>query len=362
MAKKKALHDLSPAELKTVIEKQFGKGTMIMGDDESLEITRIPCGIMTIDIALGGGFARGRHTEIYGGYSVGKTYVTYRLIANAQRKGLKAAFVDVESSFDPRFAESAGVDLAELAYHRQEHGNKVIDFMEMLLYSRQYDVIVMDSIAALLPVAERDSDMSKASMGMEQAKLMSKAMRKLTTANRDTALVYINQTRDAVGSMFKANVTSGGRAMEFYAGTRLEFVRTENIKRTMPYVNPKTQEEGKRPEVVGHRVLVKVEKDKTGGARRHSQTSFLFNYLNGQADPVEDLIYLGRIYGLVHKQGTKSYWVEGWEKDKKSGKANFKRWLRNSPHITEELEELIWEAWEDEQTVELETDDDSEDE
>lgn len=362
MAKKKQLSEMSPAELQKEIKGRFGTDGIMMGSDPRLEIRRIPCGMLSIDTALGGGFPMGRHTEIFGGYGVGKTYVTYRLIAKAQKDGHECAFIDAENGFDPSFAESCGVDLEALYFKPQrKHANELVDYMEMLLYSKRFGVIALDSIASLLPLPERDANMSKASMGMEQAKLMSKAMRKLTTANSDTAIIYLNQTRDAVGSMFKSNVTSGGRAMEFYAGTRLEFVRIENIKKTREYINPKTQTKGKRAEVIGHRVLVRIEKDKTGSARRHSDTSFLFNYLNSQADPVEDLLFLGRKYDLVRKEGTKKYYVVGWEDDARSGKANFKKWLRSAEHVQEELTELIWEAWEAERAPSDEQEDSEDD-
>jgi recombination protein RecA len=316
-------------------------GAMMRASDPSLIIERIPTGILSIDTTLSGGFARGRHVEIFGGYNVGKTYTTYRLIATTQAAGGRCAFIDVEGTFDPEFATNCGVDIEELDFHQQEHGNRVIDFMETLLRSRLYDVIVLDSIAALLPKAELEADMEAGSYGTAQAKLMSAALRRLTAANRRTVLVYINQTREAIGSIFaKRSVTSGGRAMAFYAGTRLEMVRTENIKRKGQVLDPEKGEYAEKDVVKGHRVLVRVEKDKTGSAHQHATTSFVFDYDLGGIDPVEDLVYCGRVRGLVHKSGN-SWWLNGYEDEKQPSRAKFKGWLRRNVAVAEELEELI---------------------
>jgi recombination protein RecA len=318
-----------------------------MASDPIYEITRIPFGILSVDILLGGGAARGRHIELFGGYSVGKTALTYYLIACCQRRGGRAAFIDAEGSFDPKFAASLGVDIDALAIHRQEHGNRVIDFMETLIRSGLFDVIVLDSIAALLPKSELESDMEGGSYGTAQAKLMSAAMRRLTTANKATeghpgaVLCYINQTRDSIGSIFqKKAVTSGGRAMGFYAGTRLELVRVENIKRATKGVDPKTGADTKQQIVCGHRVLLRAEKDKTGGAIQQAQTTFVFDYDLGGIDNVEDLMYLGRTTGLVRKSGN-SWWIAGYEDDKQLGRNRFKRWLRADALLCEELTENI---------------------
>lgn len=360
--KKAATKELTPAALEKAINKRWGEGTFMRASDPSLEIRRIPTGILTVDIALGGGLARGRHTEMFGGYSVGKTYVAYRACASAQQQGLRAAFIDVEGSFDPSFAETAGVDLDELGFHRQEHGNQVIDFIETLLRSRQFDIVVLDSIAALLPKAELEQDMEKGSYGTAQAKMMSAALRRLTAANKDTALVYINQQRDAIGQMFgPKSVTSGGRAMSFYAGTRLELVRTENLKRKVRSIDPKTNEEKITPLVVAHRVLLKVEKDKTGGAKQHTTTTFVFNYEQAGIDRTEELMYLGRVYGLIHKKQS-VYWVDGYEDEKINGRAKFYRWLKTNVAVAEELEEDIWSAYEAEDEGRSALDDDEEEE
>lgn len=335
---------LTPAALKKLVNDKWGEGTMRFASDPDLAITRIPCGILSVDYALGGGFPRGRHIEVFGSYSVGKTYTMLRLIAKAQELGLTCAYIDVENSFDPTFAESIGIDLEELAYHRQEHGNRVIDFMETLLRSELYDVIILDSIAALLPKSELESDMEGGSYGTAQAKLMSAALRRLTAANKRTVLGYINQTRDSIGSVFqKRAITSGGRAMGFYAGIRIEMVRVENIKRRATVIDPTNGQEQQKEVVKGHRVLVRIDKDKTGGAKPQDSTTFVFDYDIGGIDPVEDLMYLGREMGLIKKSGN-SWYLTDYEEEKQNGRPRFKKWLKRHPAIQEELEEQILDA------------------
>lgn len=332
---------ITPEQMKKLVDGRYGKGTMKFASDPSLEITRIPCGILSIDFRMGGGFARGRHTEIYGGWSIGKTTIALYLIAAIQRAGGHAAYVDSEGTFDPKYARQLGVKTKKLAYHRQQTGNRCIDFMETLLRSELYDVIVLDSIAALLPSQEVDRNMEQGTYGTQQAKLMSEALRRLTTANKNTVLVYINQTREAIGSMFgPKTVTSGGKAMGFYAGTRLDLARIENIKKTKMVIDPKTGNEKEAQVVKGHRVLVRVEKDKTGGAKQHDTTTFVFDYGLGGIDPVEDLIYVGRVVGAVHKKDSK-WWVEGYRDETKDGRPAFKRWLRDNPEVQKAIKKII---------------------
>lgn len=320
-------------------------GALIKASDPSLRIEHLPTGILSIDCIIGG-FARGRHIEIYGGYNVGKTFTTYRFIATSQASGLRCAFLDVEGTFDPAFAEHAGVDLEALEFPGSEeegrpNGNRLVNIMEALLRSEEYDVVVLDSIAALLPKAEEEMDMESGTMGTHQARLMSAALRRLTAANRNTVCVYINQTRESIGSVFaKRAVTSGGRAMGFYAGTRLEMVRTETIKRAAKTIDHKTSKEKAGEVVKGHRVLVRVEKDKTGKVKQSAETTFVFDYDASDIDPIEDLVYLGRRFGLVKVSGD-SWCVIDYEDEKSSGRKRFVKWLRRNRAVAEELEERI---------------------
>lgn len=327
-------------ELEAIVTNRFGAGAIMRGSDPSLEIEVIPSGILSVDIALNGGFPRGRTIEVYGSFGVGKSYLSLKVIAEAQAMGLRAAYVDAEGTFNAEFAESAGVDIDELDYHRQKSGNQAVDFIELLLRSKMYGVIVIDSIASLIPKQELEQDMEQSTMGTFQARLMSAALRRLTTANSKTVLFFVNQQRETIGSMFKQMVTSGGRAMGFYATTRLELVRSETLKATGKVMDPNT---GKYKEsskiVVGHRVLVKVSKDKRG-VRPMSETTFVFDYEQGGVDPIEDLIYLGRTMDLVQINGNK-WWVDEYEEDAQTSRKKFVKWLRKNKAVAEELEELI---------------------
>lgn len=353
-------HDM----MKLVNSRKGWEGTMMLASDPSLRVTRIPTGIFAFDILLGGGFARNRHFELYGNPGVGKTATVYRAIANAQRLYPKelCAFLDIEGSFDPKFAKDLGVDLKQLVLHRQKHGNRAIDFMELLTRSRVYSIIGMDSIAALLPLAEVDADMEAGSYGTAQAKLMSAALRRLTAANSNSSLIYINQLRENIGGgvFGKKWVTSGGKAMGFYAGTRVEMVKTESIKAKKRGINASSGVEVKdQSTVVGHRVLARVEKDKTGGAIQSEQTSLVFDYRINNFDHIEDLMYLGRVSGLVHKNGA-SWWIEGYEDEKQASRGKFKNWLRSNRAVATELQDDIAEHFANTRNLSVEDDDDAE--
>lgn len=355
--KKRELTPLEQAhQLQSLVNKKY-PGAVKPASHPSFIIRRLATGILSIDMRMDGGFARGRYTEIYGTYNVGKTYICYKLIAETQANDGVCGFVDAEATFDPEFAASAGVDLEDLALHIQEHGNRVIDVVETWLRSGVYDVIVVDSIAALIPKSEVESDMEASTMGTAQAKMMSSALRRLTAANKHgTALVFINQTREAVGaSVFqKRSITSGGKAMAFYAGTRLELVRTENIKRKSRHIDPSNGKESQKDIIKGHRVLVRVEKDKTGATSNGSETSFVFDYELGGIDHTEDLMYLGRIYRIIHLNGAGEWWVDGYEDEKQKGRKKFKKWLHKNIAVAEEVEELIRQAASEDEVIESE--------
>lgn len=332
----------SPAEVMALINKRY-PGAMKRASDPSLEIVRIPSGILTVDCMIGGGFARNRVTEVFGSANVGKGYLAQKLIASVQDLGGVGAWIDAEKTYDPVFGEHCGIDNEAMVYHEQIHGPMCVNVMETLLRSEQFDVIVCDSIAALLPLYEFENESGAASMGMEQAKLMSQALRRLTAANRRTILFFINQTRENIGVTFgKKSTTSGGRAMSFYAGLRLELTRVETLKKKGRKVNEKTGEIKDDADVpYGHRVLVRGEKDKTGGlARPLDETTFVFDYEKGKHDQVEDLIYLGRLTGQIEKSGDK-WWVAGYEDEKKHGRPAFKKWLKKQRAVREELEEIF---------------------
>lgn len=331
--------EMDPDAVMAMINREFGEGTMMLASDPSLEVVRLETGVLSIDVALGGGLARGRTIEIYGVFAVGKSYLAERLVAAVQAAGGNCAWIDAEKTFDPKFARQAGVKLRRLMYQKQrQHGEELINSMEILLRSDTYDVIVLDSIASLLPKSEKETPMGAGDMGTAQARLMSRALRRLTTANTGrTVVVYINQTREAVGVMFgDRTVTSGGRAMGFYSSTRLEIVRTENIKRKGRDVNPSTGVASEKDLVRGHRALVRVRKDKTGGAMQQSTTSFVFDYDLQGIDHIEDLMYLGRVFGFITKSGN-TWTLDGYEDHAKPSRAKFKGWLRRNTEVADEL-------------------------
>lgn len=335
---------LTPQALKKEIDKHFGSGTMRMASDPKLQIDKIPTGVLSIDFLLGGGIARGRHTEIFGPYAVGKSFLSQQLIAQTQYDGGTCAYLDAEHSFNPEYAAWVGVDLEQLVIPPLPNANKMIDFIEALLYSQLYDVVVIDSIAALLPQDEQNRSSEAATMGTYQARLMSAALRKLTTANSKTCLVWLNQQRQSVGGLFNPLVTSGGKSMSFYASTRLEMVKIEDIKTSMLAIDPKTGSEGLKDIVTGHRVLVRLEKDKTGNIPK-DQTTFVYDYSLVGADPIEDVLYLGRRLGIIHKSGDGAgakWWVDGSD-DKFGGRTRFKTYLRKNASVVEELEDRIME-------------------
>jgi recombination protein RecA len=338
-AKAKPIKIVTPAQMQKIINKEY-PGAMLMGDDPSLRIEHLPTDILALDYLLGG-FARGRHVEIYGDFHVGKTALAFRFIAACQRKRLSCAFIDVAGTFDPTFAKHLGVDLKKLHFPaRGQNANRIVDIMEAKLRSKVFDVIVLDDIASLMPLSEEETKLEKGNYGTAQARLMSQALRKLTAANSRTVLVYINQTREAIGSMFKRRITSGGLAMGFYAGTRLEISRIEGIKKIKQKINPKTGAMKDTPVMIGHRLLVRVEKDKTGNAKPYDETTLVFNYDIGDFDPIEDLMYIGRVNGWISIKG--KYWIlEDYEDEKCLGRVAFKNWLRKNKAIAEELTERI---------------------
>ena len=344
---KTAVETLSADAVRAAINKQFGPGAAKLANDPSLQITRVPTGVLAVDYMLSGGFPRNRYVEIYGQPDVGKTALTYRLLANAQGLGLSGAFCDVEGTFDPVFAHHLGVDLSSLEFSHKSHGNQVVDYMMTLLMAGNTDVLVMDSIAALLPKAELEGSTSDATYGTAQAKLMSEALRKLTTVNKNTVLVFINQLRENVGAgpFGQKWRTSGGRAMPFYAGIRLEMVLTETLYKTGKVIDHKSGKSKASEKIPrGHRALIRVMKDKTGSARRGEETTVVFDYDQLNFDPIEDLLYVGRVTDLVHLDSKERWWVDGYEDEKKRGRPAFKKWLRRNVAIAEELEERIREG------------------
>jgi recombination protein RecA len=305
------------------IEKQFGKGAVMrMGDVSAVrDVDVVSTGSLGLDIALGiGGLPRGRVIEIYGPESSGKTTLSLQVIAEAQKAGGTAAFVDAEHALDPTYAEKLGVDVDELLVSQPDTGEQALEITDMLVRSGSIDVVVVDSVAALTPKAEIEGDMGDSHMGL-QARLMSQALRKLTgnIKRSNTMVIFINQIRMKIGVMFgNPETTTGGNALKFYASVRMDIRRIGAIK--------------KGDEIVGNETRVKVVKNKM--APPFKQVEFQILYGEGISREGE-LIDLGVKHGLVEKSGA---WYSYGEDRIGQGKENVRDFLKQNPDIAGEIE------------------------
>jgi recombination protein RecA len=321
--KEKAL-DLALAQ----IERAHGKGAVMkLGDRTALAVEAIPTGSIALDIALGvGGIPRGRVTEIFGHESGGKTTLALHIVAEAQRLGGVAAYIDAEHALDPLYAARLGVNVNELLISQPDTGEQALDIAEMLVRSGAVDIIVVDSVAALVPRAEIEGEMGDSHVGI-QARLMSQALRKLTAAiNRSkTSVIFINQLREKIGVMFgNPETTPGGRALKFYASVRLDVRRIDSIKQGS--------------DVIGNRVRVKVVKNKVAPPFR--QVEFDHMYAEGISRE-GGLLDVGLEMGLVEKTGA---WFTYGSTRLGQGRENAKEFLRQNPDVAEELERQIRES------------------
>ena len=309
----------------TQIERHFGKGAIMrLGGDVRAHVEALPTGSLSLDLALGvGGIPRGRVVEIFGPESSGKTTLTLSIIAETQRKGGVAAFIDAEHALDPAYAKKIGVNTDELLISQPDTGEQALDIAEMLIRSNAVDVVVVDSVAALVPKAEIEGEMGEAHMGL-QARLMSQALRKLTGAisRSKTSLVFINQLREKIGVMFgNPETTCGGRALKFYASVRLDIRRIEHIKRG--------------EEVVGSHVRVRVVKNKVAPPFRQSE----FDILYGEGiSKSGDVVDVGIQTGLLQKAGT---WITYGEIKLGQGRENARAYLKENPKLFSELESKL---------------------
>src|SRR5881394_948112 len=305
------------------IEKDHGKGAIMrLGSRDILvPVSVIPSGCLSIDAALGvGGFPRGRVIEIYGPESGGKTTMTLHVIAEAQKLGGQAAFIDAEHALDPVYARKLGVDVDNLLVSQPDSGEQALEIGEVLIRSGAIDIVVVDSVAALVPRAELEGEMGDAQMGL-QARLMSQALRKLTgiVSKSKTCLIFINQIREKIGVMFgNPETTTGGRALKFYASVRLDIRRTNQIK------------EGE--EVIGSRVKVKVVKNKCAAPFR--QAEFDVGYGEGISKTGE-LIDIGLENKIVEKSGS---WFSYGDMRLGQGRENSKLFIKENPDLASEIE------------------------
>jgi len=307
------------------IEKRFGKGSIMkLGESNVAPVAAIPSGSLALDLALGvGGIPRGRITEIFGPESSGKTTLAQHIIAEAQKHGGMVAYIDAEHALDPAYAASCGVNVDDLFISQPDTGDQALEITEALVRSGAIDVIVIDSVAALVPRAEIEGEMGDAHVGL-QARLMSQALRKLAAAigRSGTAVVFINQLREKVGIVFgNPEVTPGGRALKFYSSTRIELRRLEAIKQGN--------------EVVGSRVRAKVVKNKVAPPFRSAEFDIMFDHGISREG---NLIDLGVAFELIKKAG--AFFSYG-DIRLGQGREGAKQYLRDNPQLAQEIEERI---------------------
>ncbi len=304
------------------IEKQYGKGAVMkLGDPASrMEVETIPTGSLSLDIALGlGGIPRGRIVEIYGPESSGKTTVTLHMIAEVQKQGGIAGFIDAEHALDPVYAKNIGVDIDNLYISQPDSGEQALEITETMVRSGAIDIVVVDSVAALVPKAEIDGDMGDSHVGL-QARLMSQALRKLTAviSKSNCTVVFINQLREKVGVMFgNPETTTGGRALKFYSSVRLDVRRIEAIKQS--------------GEVVGNRTRVKVVKNKVAPPFREAEFDIMFGKGISRSG---DILDLAANCDVVNKSGA---WYNYEGNKIGQGRENTKAWLEQNPEVLEEI-------------------------
>lgn len=308
------------------IEKQFGKGSVMkLGDSgKNMNVETIPTGSLSLDIALGlGGIPKGRIVEIYGPESSGKTTVALHMVAEVQKRGGIAGFIDAEHALDPVYASKIGVDIDNLYISQPDNGEQALEITETMVRSGAIDIIIVDSVAALVPKAEIDGDMGDSHVGL-QARLMSQALRKLTAviSKSNCVVIFINQLREKVGIMFgNPETTTGGRALKFYSSIRMDVRRIETLKQA--------------GEMLGNRTRIKVVKNKIAPPFKEAEFDIMF----GQGISREgDILDLAANIGVINKSGA---WYAYNDEKIGQGRENAKNYLRENPDIMEEVEQKV---------------------
>jgi recombination protein RecA len=309
------------------IEKQFGKGSIMkMGEAHKIQVECIPTGSISLDLALGGGIPKGRIIEIYGPESSGKTTLSLHAIAEIQKQGGTAAFIDAEHALDPAYAKRIGVDVENLLLSQPDNGEQALEITETLVRSNAVDLIVVDSVAALVPRAEIEGEMGDAHMGL-QARLMSQALRKLTgvISRSKTTVIFINQIRMKIGVMFgNPETTTGGNALKFYASVRMDIRRTSQIKQG--------------DNIIGNHTRVKVVKNKIAPPFRQAEFDIMYNEGISKSG---DLIDLAVNNGIVEKAGA---WFAYKDQKIGQGREAAKQYLADNPKVMDEITKAVKEA------------------
>jgi len=309
------------------IEKQFGKGSIMrLGDAHAVHVETIPTGSLSLDLALGGGIPKGRIIEIYGPESSGKTTVCLHAVAEVQKAGGTAAYIDAEHALDPAYAKRLGVNTDDLLISQPDSGEQALEILETLVRSNAVDIVVIDSVAALVPQAEIEGDMGDAQMGL-QARLMSQAMRKLTgvISRSKTTVIFVNQLRMKIGVMFgNPETTTGGNALKFYASVRMDIRRTSQIKQG--------------DSVIGNHVRVKVVKNKVAAPFREAEFDIMYNQGISREG---DVIDLAVTHGVVDKAGA---WYEYNGEKIAQGREAAKKFLAENPKVFDEVAKKTIEA------------------
>ncbi|WP_026825830.1 MULTISPECIES: recombinase RecA [Exiguobacterium] len=326
------------------IEKQFGKGSIMrLGENTDQQVSVIPSGSIALDVALGaGGYPRGRVIEVYGPESSGKTTVALHAIAEVQKRGGQAAFVDAEHALDPKYAKNLGVNIDELLLSQPDTGEQALEIAEALVRSGAVDILVVDSVAALVPKAEIEGEMGDSHVGL-QARLMSQALRKLSGATNKskTIVIFINQIREKIGIMFgNPETTPGGRALKFYSSVRLEVRRAETLKQGQ--------------DMVGNRTKIKIVKNKIAPPFKTAEVDIMY----GEGISREgELIDIGADLDIVQKSGA---WYSFNEERLGQGRENAKQYMKENPAIAAEVERQIRDHYglNGEKTVTVEGEDD----
>lgn len=306
------------------ITKQFGDGAIMkLGEAKKVDVELLPSGALSLDLALGGGYPKGRIIEIYGPESSGKTTLTLHAIAEIQRQGGTAAFVDAEHALDPAYAKKVGVDTDNLLVSQPDNGEQALEIVETLVRSNAVDLVVVDSVAALVPQAEIDGDMGDSHMGL-QARLMSQALRKLTgiISKSKTTVIFINQIRMKIGVMFgNPETTTGGNALKFYASVRMDIRRTGQIK--------------VGEDIIGNRTKVKIVKNKIAPPFRIAEFDIMYNEGISKTGDVLDLAVQ---HGVVGKSGA---WFDYNDAKIGQGREATKAYLKENPEVLNEIDQKV---------------------